>query len=492
MPSLLLQSDALLAHARNAGADECELVHVNRHTTTIRITDSSITEAKQVFHNSYGIRLIRGQRIASASVSESANISKMIDDCIVNASNTMLMPREFWQGLAPIADKHDNIDDVNYTVNSDTNKNSLQGIYDKQIAEITSKQAADMALSMLNATIHRKIDSISGALNIVSETFEICNTNQMQAAEQSTYVTGFVNAESNSNTPMSSVSGMGHFSARTLAGVKPEEAGASAQDMCLRSIEPVSVESGKYTIIFEPYSVGELLSFVISPNFDLKQVSEGRSCFSQCTDSKRTVASEIVSIYDDPHAPEAIGSHCIDAEGLATTNRRPLIQDGIFENTYSNLYDYYKATDHIKDEYKPQPSANAARIAMPMGRSSEPIPVSAPHNMSISSNKDDAIVSTSEMISEIKNGLVIGRLWYTYAVNPIRGDFSCTARSGIALVQDGHIVSSAKPVRIMHNLLLLLKDTTYVGDDSKCVIQWASHPSITPSICVENVPVMRI
>lgn len=474
MPSVLPQSDALLAHALDAGANECELIHVDRCATTIRITDSAIAEQKQITQSSYGIRLVKEQRIASASTSDPSQIYDMIIDCIGNASR--LASRDFWRGLASA---------------TKTDACRMQGFYDKKLANITCRQAADMAQGMLNAAAHKKIDSISGSLNIVCETFEICTTNDLCKSEASTYVTGFVNAESDpNNAPMSSVSGMGHFSARTLAGSKPEQAGESAKNMCLRSIAPVSVGSGKYTVVFEPYSVGELLSFVISPNFGLKQVSEGRSCFSRSIDDKKTVASEMISIYDDPHAPEAVGSHHMDAEGMPTC-KRPLIQDGMFENTYSDLYNYYKFTDQINDDSKPEPSANAARPAMPMGRSAEPIPVSAPHNMSIVPDQN-VVFSADEMVSEIKNGLIVGRLWYTYAVNPIKGDFSCTARSGIAHIKDGQVISSAKPVRIMHNLLSLLNDISCVGDDAKCVVQWASLPSIAPSICVENVPVLRI
>ena len=96
------------------------------------------------------------------------------------------------------------------------------------------------------------------------------------------------------------------------------------------------------------------------------------------------------------------------------------------------------------------------------------------------------------MVRDVKRGLLVGRLWYTYAVNPISGDFSCTARSGIALIRNGRITSPAKPVRIMHNLPRLLMDVSGVGDDTRNVVQWASLSSVAPSIRVEGVPVMRI
>ena len=96
------------------------------------------------------------------------------------------------------------------------------------------------------------------------------------------------------------------------------------------------------------------------------------------------------------------------------------------------------------------------------------------------------------MIKDTKHGLIIGRLWYTYAVNPIKGDFSCTARSGIHIIENGEIKSSGKSVRIIHNIATMLKNISEIGNNQRNVIQWASLPSITPSIKVENITVNSI
>ena len=181
-----------------------------------------------------------------------------------------------------------------------------------------------------------------------------------------------------------------------------------------------------------------------------------------------------------PHIPEGIGTKSVDDEGVET-QRRNLIENGIFQNTFSNLFDSYK-------EEKQSSSGNASRAGSPMGRSSEPIPISAPHNLKVNEGDD----SEEDMIKDTREGLLIGRLWYTYAVNPIRGDFSCTARSGIRVIKNGEIKNSGKSVRIVHNLPTMLKNISSIGDNQKNVIQWASLPSIVPSIKVENIVVTSI
>ena len=96
------------------------------------------------------------------------------------------------------------------------------------------------------------------------------------------------------------------------------------------------------------------------------------------------------------------------------------------------------------------------------------------------------------MIKNTKKGLLVGRLWYTYAVNPERGDFSCTARSGIKIIENGKIKSPGKSVRIVHNLPVLLQNISSIGNDARNVLNWHSLPTITPSIQVEGIKAFSI
>ena len=53
-------------------------------------------------------------------------------------------------------------------------------------------------------------------------------------------------------------------------------------------------------------------------------------------------------------------------------------------------------------------------------------------------------------------------------------------------------MGSGKSVRIIHNLPKMLTNISDIGKDQKRVMQWASLPSITPSIKVENISVNSI
>ena len=445
-----------LNHSKNIGIDECEIVVLKKKITTVRITDSEIAETKQNFDESYGIRLIHNKKIASIQTTNQHEIKDTINESLKTLSN--LKPREFWAGLP-----------------SKAKSRQLDGTYDEKIEKISGSKIIDITESMINATNDSKISTITGSLNIVADDFEIENSNGLNFKEKTTYISGIINAESEFGSIP--VSGIGHDSCRTLSHFSAEKIGSDAKKMCLESINPQKIDSDVYSIIFEPYSVGEILAFVVASNFNFKTFVEKKSCFSN--NFEKEIAIEQLSLIDDPHASEGIGTKSVDDEGIET-KKQNLIDNGIFKNTFSNLFDSYKGGK--------QSTGNALRLGSPMGKSSEPIPISAPHNLKINPGKS----SQEDMIKDTKHGLLVGRLWYTYAVNPIKGDFSCTARSGIRIIENGEIKNPGKSVRIVHSLRAMLKDISEIGNNQRNVIQWASLPSITPSIKVENISVKSI
>ena len=117
-------------------------------------------------------------------------------------------------------------------------------------------------------------------------------------------------------------------------------------------------------------------------------------------------------------------------------------------------------------------------------RQAQPLPTPLPHNIKVI----DGNHTKEEIIKDTKKGILVGRLWYTYPVNPEQGDFSCTARSGIKIIENGKIYPGGS-VRIVHNLKTLLKNISTIGNDPKNILQWGSIPSITPTVKVGKIRV---
>ena len=236
-----------LNHSKKIGVDECEAVKVSKKITTVRITDSEIAEVKQNFDKNYGIRIINKKRITSFQTTEESSLENFISEALEQTKN--LKPREFWKGLP-----------------SKKPSQTIEKTFDSSLYEISSSDITDIAQKMIDSSQHEKVDTITGSLNIVSEKFEIQNSLNLTLQDKATYISGIINAESEHG--ILPVSGIGQVCGRTLEGFSPYEIGNDAKTMCIESINPEKVESGEYSIIFEPYSVGELLAFVAATNFN--------------------------------------------------------------------------------------------------------------------------------------------------------------------------------------------------------------------------------
>lgn len=447
--------ESILRKAARLNVDECEAVHVRKKIITVRITDSEIAEIKQNDEEGLGIRIIHEKKILSAITSDIEETS-LVERALQTKS--FMQPKSFWKSLAHPA---------KFT--------KIEKTFDKKLENMTGLEAIEIANLMINSASHEKITRISGSLNIVSEEFEIENTNGLSCSDKATYIAGTINTDSDyGNIP---VSGIGALSSRTMNSFSPQRIGNDAREMCVNSINPRGCNPETYSIIFEPYAIGEMLAFVFASNFNLKTYSEKRSCFAEKLGKE--VSVERFSLIDDPHFPDGIGSKPFDDEGIPTKTRY-LIESGIFSNTYSDSYHAFK--ENL------QTTGNAGRAGSPMGRAANPIPNPIPHNLRIKEGE----TGREEMIKETRKGLLVGRLWYTYAVNPERGDFSCTARSGVRIIEDGKIVSSGKSVRIVHSLPTLLQNISDIGNDSQNVLQWSALPCITPSIKVDGIKVIPI
>lgn len=104
--------------------------------------------------------------------------------------------------------------------------------------------------------------------------------------------------------------------------------------------------------------------------------------------------------------------------------------------------------------------------------------------------------SLEELIATVKDGLLIGRIWYTYPINGLReGDFTCTVVGDSYIIKDGRIAAPLKPntVRINDNIHSILSHIVAVGKEVKGTLVWAADEVVyTPEIAVRNVKLDEI
>ncbi|MBI2016170.1 MAG: hypothetical protein HYS77_11635, partial [Candidatus Rokubacteria bacterium] len=96
----------------------------------------------------------------------------------------------------------------------------------------------------------------------------------------------------------------------------------------------------------------------------------------------------------------------------------------------------------------------------------------------------------------VRDGLYIGRIWYTYPINGLRaGDFTCTVVADSYIIRDGRIAQPlrANAIRINDNIARVLDNIAGITRDVKGTIVWAADEVVyAPEIAVRAVRVDAI
>ena len=225
-------------------------------------------------------------------------------------------------------------------------------------------------------------------------------------------------------------------SAETVTEVVDE-----AVSEALAKIGAGSVDSGKYNVIINGNQMRSLLS-VFSNAFSAKAVIDGMSRLKGLEGEK--IASDIVTITDDPQREgNAVGTN-FDAEGVAT-HRKSVVDRGVLKTF---LHNRETALAMGKET-----TANASKAGY-----SSPIGV-RPYSFAIEAGdktRDElfALVGEGIFITEI-NGLHAG-------ANPVSGDFSL--QSAGFMIRDGKKCEAVKSFTMAGNFFDLLKNIAALGN----------------------------
>lgn len=168
-------------------------------------------------------------------------------------------------------------------------------------------------------------DGNSAYYTITSNGFEGETLNTYYGLSCSTSIKGEGEARPSAGWSESSIL----FNELPTAGI-----GDEALRRALAKIGQKKIQSGKYTMIIEPRSTGQLLG----PLFSAIQGEALQQKTSFLIDQlDKQVASNKFTIMDQPHLVGARGARYFDGEGAAT-KEQPIFENGVLKNYYINTY----------------------------------------------------------------------------------------------------------------------------------------------------------
>ena len=257
------------------------------------------------------------------------------------------------------------------------------------------------------------------------------------------------------------------------------KAGSEAASNAINSLGGVRLPSGDYPVILGPQPMGELLSNLVIRSCSTGAFYSQQSCFQGKLGSR--VASEKLTIIDKGNAPGLIGSRGITCEGLAT-GETVMIKDGVLSGLLSDWYEYQRILNDPKGKEKlgadPRDVQQALmprsgfRFGREGGRNFGTRAYTSATNVVFES---PSAASFADLLKQIKKGILVGRLWYTYPINGLRaGDFTSTLTADSYLIEDGEIKAPIKvnTLRINDNIANILMGIRGMTGDLRPTILW--------------------
>ncbi|WP_411280813.1 TldD/PmbA family protein [Gemmatimonas sp.] len=205
-----------------------------------------------------------------------------------------------------------------------------------------------------------------------------------------------------------------------------------AIDKARRSRNPVGIEPGRYTVIFEPEATANLVS-LMGGAFQARSADEGRSAFSKAGGGTRLgekIVDERVSLISDPGDPLILGSP-FDGEGMPT-GKQTWVQNGVLNQL---AYNRFWANKQSRTA-----TGGAQSLRMASG--------------------SDTIES---MIASTTRGVLVTRLWYLRPLDARTLMYTGLTRDGTFLIENGKIARSIKNFRFNDSPLFMLNNLEGVG-----------------------------
>jgi PmbA protein len=336
---------------------------------------------------------------------------------------------------------------------------------------------------------------LGGDVTILQERVAIASTAMPEPqSDDSTFmsasITAMVEARDAKGSGWSVCTRLEHFT---------DEAGGEAAANAVAAIDGERVPTGDYTVVFGPQPVADLCNNLIVPSCQAGSFYASSTPFLGRLGGM--VAVPALTIYDHGAMPGLAGSRGITCEGLPT-GRTDLIRDGRLVGLLSHWYDTQRLLHdpHGRDKLGVDPAAAAVALAPRngfrydgSGRSFEATPGTSASNVMVEGADP---VSRDELIARARDGLYVGRIWYTYPINGLRaGDFTCTVVGDSFIIRDGRIAAplKANTIRINDNVTRLLGAIVGTTKDARGTMVWGADEVVyAPSIAVSRVHVDAI
>jgi predicted Zn-dependent protease len=295
-------------------------------------------------------------------------------------------------------------------------------------AELSAEDRAKAALTALAPARASNDLTVAGFIVCEARATALGNSAGLFAYHRSTNANYTLTARTNDGTG----SGWAAADSNDWSQLDFEGVALQAIDKARRSRNPVAIEPGRYTVIFEPEATANMVS-ALGGALQARSADEGRSAFSKPGGGTRVgekILDERVTLSSDPNDPLVLGAP-FDGEGMPVT-RQLWVRNGMLEQL---AYPRFWAQKQGK---APTGSAGSLRL-------------------------EGGSASLEQLIASTERGVLVTRLWYLRSVDQRTMVTTGLTRDGTFLIEGGKIARSIKNFRFNDSPLFMLNNLEGLG-----------------------------
>jgi PmbA protein len=329
------------------------------------------------------------------------------------------------------------------------------GNFDPKVADA---QIVEHVGETIDSSLRAGAKRVSGSLNRSVSELHIRTSAGVEGRDRRSMIILNVRAFADDNA-----SGHGLSCASYMSDFEPAFAGFTAGDFAKRALNPITLPEGKYTIVFSPTVIANILPVVEEAS--AFSIESGTSFLVDKLDER--IGVDALSADSLGVFPRGLGGRVFDDEGVPTRNTS-VVQRGIFRNMLHN--------STTAKKFGTSTTGNAGIIA--------------PHPFTVVFREGD--FSPEEMIKETKNGLFVTNNWYTRYQNYRTGEYSTVPRDAAFRIENGELREPVAGLRISDSIPGQLSNIESISRERKWVKWWeVNTPTLAPSMMISDVLVTR-
>lgn len=294
-------------------------------------------------------------------------------------------------------------------------------------ADLTAEDRAKAALSALAPARAGKELTVAGFIICNASATAIGTNTGLFAYHRGTNANYTLTARTNDGTG----SGWAGAEDNDWARIDFQDVANRAIDKARRSRNPVAIEPGRYTVIFEPEAAANLVGLMRNA-FQARAADEGRSAFSKPGGTKlgEKIVDERITMFSDPADPLMLDSP-FDNEGLPRS-AQTWIKNGVLNQL---AYNRFWANRQGKT-----PTGNSAGLHMA-----------------------DGTETLDSLIAGTTRGVLVTRLFYLRPLDQRTLMYTGLTRDGTFLIENGKVVRPIKNFRFNDSPLFMLNNLEGIG-----------------------------